>query len=299
MDASTPAGRLLGIFDEVRSIGRDLPYRSVWAAALGYDVNTVGEVEHMTELGTLLRNVYFAATSVAESGTGYDRDGLLHGYQSWCAVVYGWNAVLGSNHLYSGTAVIPDTVRNSLASTHGQLRGVLKEGTLPLGRRDELLDHVGHITRDLIGDVTVEAGLPDELRVRLTARLVEVREIIAMVRYRGDQAVIDAINVTSIDFAAAVASASQSLAPTPVQERLIEWSATLRTISFNLTQALSIPTAVGYFLATNDPQGAGIIASAGTPGAVGSAISKVLSVTRGSVPPAIESSTDGGDDRTT
>jgi hypothetical protein len=55
---------LLIVFDRVREVTSSMPFRQVWATALGYEVHTPSEIAHTTELGMLLRQIHMAATSV-------------------------------------------------------------------------------------------------------------------------------------------------------------------------------------------------------------------------------------------
>ncbi|HEY9418426.1 MAG TPA: hypothetical protein VIQ30_26990 [Pseudonocardia sp.] len=278
MPTSTPAGRLLSIFDQVRVVTREAPFRQVWGLALGYETDSPDEIVNLTELGNLLRQIHHAATTIGESGTGYDRAGLLHGYHMWAAAVYGWHPMYDTspNTHYTGSSIVSDDLRNTLASTHNHLRAIAREGVFPLEDREDLLSHTRDLIADIISDVSQASDLPDSYRIGMISRLGEIRETIAMVRYRGDQAVAVALQRADLEFSAAVDHESSQPEKAPFRERLIVWSETIRILSNNVTAALAVPGAAIYLLATKDVQAASLILSTATPTTIQTATKTIL-----------------------
>lgn len=250
----------------------------MWGLALGYETDSPDEIVNLTELGNLLRQIHHAASTIGESGAGYDRAALLHGYRLWAAAVYGWHPMYDTNpnaH-YTGTSIVSDDLRNTLAGTHNQLRAVAREGVFPLDSREDLLSHARDLIADIISDVAQASDLPENYRIGMISRLGEIRETIAMVRYRGDQAVAVALQRADLEFSAAVDYESSQPEKAPFRDRLIEWSETIRILSNNLTAALAVPGAATYLLTTKDVQGAGLILSTATPTTIQTATKTVL-----------------------
>jgi hypothetical protein len=271
---ATPAGRLLTVFDAVREVGQELSFRKLWSAALAHQIGSSEEVANFAELGMLLRRIDIVAQGVARSGSGYDADALLHNYTKWSQVVFGWGIDTAENHRYRGTALISNDTRNTLASTHNLLSAASREGLFPQNSRDQLLDHASHLVGSLIEDIGSDQELPEVARIRLIERLVDLRETLRMVHFRGDEAVVMALQRAEIEFRSTTGPVGA--ARIPVQQRLIGWSETLAQLSQNAAAALSVPGAVTYYLATKDVEGATLILGGGGPKVVNSAVDKFL-----------------------
>jgi hypothetical protein len=139
-----------------------------------------------------------------------------------------------------------------------------------------MLTRASALISEIIGEVGGETELPDYYRIGLVSRLVDVREAITMVQYRGDLAVAVALQRADLEVNAAATAGAPGEPGPSVQERIVSWSETIRVLSNNFTAALSVPGAAAYLIVTKDVQGAGVILSTGSPGAIRSAVDKVL-----------------------
>ncbi|MHA6784729.1 hypothetical protein ACVGOW_27595 [Pseudonocardia saturnea] len=148
------------------------------------------EAANFAEMGMLLRRIDVTARAVAESGSGYDKTALLHGFPGWSKVIYGWGLDTRDTYHYSGRSLIRDEIRNTLASTHNILSAAAREGVFPASSRDQLLDHAQHVVTALVGEIGNDQHLPEVARVKLIERLVDVQESLRMVHFRGDEAVV-------------------------------------------------------------------------------------------------------------
>ena len=267
MSLDTPAGRLLAVFDKVRAISGDREFRMLWAAALQCNVGSSDEAARMAEVVALLRQVHVVSTGVANSGAVYDESALLHEYPSWSAAVFGWNITVASGHVYNGTSLVSATARSALSATHSILRAAVCEGVFLEQSRDDLLNQVYSLVSQVLDEISDESGVPEPLRVRLTAMLVEVRETVLMVQYRGDQAVANAVQYLERAFDDAANRDQHEMADGKswLQERLEGWSESIRRVSMNVRAAVALPTAAIYYVGTRDPIGTGIIVATGSP----------------------------------
>ncbi|MFC4458170.1 hypothetical protein ACFO4M_07210 [Pseudonocardia nematodicida] len=246
----------------------------------------------MGEVAHLLRQVELTTLGLSESELGYDTAGLLHAYPQWAAAIFEWNITIHEGHRYASTGILSREARDALASTHNTLRSAAREGVLPRNSRDEILTQVSETISEVLGQVQTEDQLPEWSRIQLAAKLTEVREAIRNIRFRGDQAVGDAL-IGAVASFGTMEDPKRHLpnhgAKSPLHIRIESWSTTLKTTAQNYYSALASPLAISYFLATSDPLGAGLILATQSPEAIAKATQALL----GRSDPQITDGSDG------
>lgn len=266
---ATPAGRLLVFFDKLRSIKGEHSFRKLWAATLEHEIDSREEAQHFNELGLLLRRVQTTAQGLAGADLGHDEETLLFAYSDWTSAVHGWGLSLreDSNSRYQPRRVISDAARNALAQTHGIMHAAIREGVLKPSTRDEIITDVAEKISDLLAEVALDEDLPEYYRAQLGTRLTEIEEALINVRFRGDEAVGEAITRAALNFGA-VANHSQDIPEehkSDLQKRLESWSDTIKQVGDAFFSTFSVPAAAAYFLSTKDAWGTGLILATRSP----------------------------------
>lgn len=249
-----PAGRLHSVLVKFASQPGPISIDQAWARTLDCgesDRAALGEA--LAEVSTLLSAVSVASASL-DSSSG---SAAIHQFPQWATAIYGFGHSRTSG-VHPSQVISPDALA-ALASFSTILHFHIPEWSFGSNFDIEILEGARQQLIDLVDELSADEVLPEPVRTRLIAKLVEAINSIRFVELRGAERVRDDLIIAWQS--GELSPESRSACSQGVLERLDDYSKKTLSIAERIWGMMAPPAGAIYLMSTGDFMGGSAIMS--------------------------------------